>query len=148
MMNMMITPTPRAPHQQLPVKSPKPRVLLVSDSPERAGSILSRLHVEGDSVTVAATAAELRRACRRGHALAIVDVGPERLIQALRILRGCPGCAGIPVLVENSRLAAAPDFAGVLPQFRAMACGSDDLLKLARRRLSSLQEAPPARRLL
>lgn len=144
---MMPTPTLPAPHQPRPA-SPKPRVLLVSDSPERAGSLLSRLQADERRVTVAATAAELRRACRRGHALAIVDVGPEHLVETLQILRACPGCAGIPVLVENSRLAPAPDFAGVLPQFRAMACGSDDLLKLARRRLLPPPEAPPARRLL
>jgi hypothetical protein len=41
------------------------------------------------------------------------------------------------VLVEQSRIAAAP-LTGVLPKYRAMPCSHDELIKLARRRLTSI----------
>lgn len=125
----------------------KPRLLIVTDSVERAVQLRAALEAHADCVTVAVTAHELRCACRHGPTLAVVDVGPERIVETLEILRSCRGCAAISLLVEHGRLAAASDFAGVLPQYRAMPCGYDDLLRLVRRRAAP-HEMPSAKRLL
>src|SRR5262249_26490663 len=69
--------------------------------------------------------------------LAVVDVGPALLEPMLGNLRASKEHSEIPVLVEQSRIAAAP-LTGVLPKYRAMPCSHDELIKLARRRLTSI----------
>ena len=68
------------------------------------------------------------------HDLAVVDVGPALLEPLLGNLRASKEHSEIPVLVEQSRIAAAP--LTVLPKYRAMPCSHDELIKLARRRPS------------
>jgi hypothetical protein len=75
--------------------------------------------------------------CGDTHDMAVVDVGPALLEPLLGNLRASKSHAEIPVLVEQSRIAAAP-VAGVLPKYRAMPCSHDELLKLARRRLTAI----------
>ena len=55
--------------------------------------------------------------------------------------------AEIPVLVEHSRIAAAP-LTGVLPKYRAMPCSQNELIRLARRRLTSISGHGRAKGLL
>ena len=69
------------------------------------------------------------------HDLAVVDVSPALLEPLLGNLRASKEHSEIPVLVEQSRIAAAP-LTGVLPKYRAMPCSHDELIKLARRRLT------------
>ena len=64
------------------------------------------------------------------HDLAVVDVGPALLEPLLGNLRASKEHAEIPVLVEQSRIAAAP-LAGVLPKYRAMPCSHDELIARA-----------------
>jgi hypothetical protein len=81
------------------------------------------------------------------HDLAVVDVGPALLEPLLGNLRASKEHSEIPVLVEQSRIAAAP-LTGVLPKYRAMPCSHDELIKLARRRLTSIAGHGRARALL
>jgi hypothetical protein len=67
----------------------------------------------------------------------VVDVGPALLEPLLRNLRASKEHAEIPVLVEQSRIAAEP-LVGVMPKYRAMPCSHDELIRLARRRLTSI----------
>ena len=118
----------------------KPRLLIVSDSTERMRSLSASLAMVEVEITVATTLEELNCACRGSHDLAVVDVGPERLPEALKVLRNCAGCANVPLLVEADRLLDGPRLAGVLPTYRAMPCSHTDLITLARRSIAPLDE--------
>jgi hypothetical protein len=78
----------------------------------------------------------------------VIDVSPERLVGILRRLRAGEGHAAVPVLVEASRIAAAPFLSGVLPQYRAMPCSSGDLVALVRSRLALASGPQRTRRVL
>jgi len=69
--------------------------------------------------------------------LAVVDAGPASLEPLLGNLRASEERAEIPLLVEKSRIAAAP-LAGVSPKYRAMPCSHGELVRLASRRLASI----------
>jgi len=79
--------------------------------------------------------------------MVVVDVGPTLMEPLLGNLRACKEHAEIPLLVEKSRIAAAP-MAGVLPKYRAMPCSHDELVMLASRRLSSIAGQGPVKGLL
>jgi DNA-binding response OmpR family regulator len=115
----------------------RPRILIISDSPER----IPHLQIGFDSQEVEITSAvfpeEWEYVSGDKHDLAVVDVGPALLEPALGNLRASKEHAEIPVLVERNRIAAAP-LAGVLPKYRAMPCSHDELIRLARRRLTSI----------
>lgn len=87
--------------------------------PEAASGILDFGELKGDS---------------RDYHLAIVDVGPAHLEALLEALRRNPGLSRTSVLVEASRIASERGLAGVLPQYRAMACSDLELVNLVRRR--------------
>jgi hypothetical protein len=108
-------------------------LLLISDAPERWQTALN---FNGVKLSIARTAAEAAQACRRPHDLAVVAVAAEALTDVLATLRAGVAQQQMPVLVENSNAIQTPALAGVLPAYRAMPCGFDDLLKLARRRLA------------
>ncbi len=115
----------------------KSRLLLVSDEPTHLKSLQAELGMGEVEITNATTAEEVRRACRSGHDIAIVDVEPGIVIDVLKSLRGSEGNREISVLVDNSRLLTDPSLAGVLPTFRAMPCSSEELVRLARHRVTS-----------
>ncbi|HEX5081071.1 MAG TPA: hypothetical protein VFY40_03430 [Blastocatellia bacterium] len=81
------------------------------------------------------------------HDLAVVDVGPALLEPLLGNLRGSKEHSKIPVLVERSRVAAAP-VAGVLPKNRAMPCSRDfaSVIRLRIRRIRRLRLIIPSSR--
>jgi DNA-binding response OmpR family regulator len=115
----------------------RPRILIVSDSPER----IPHLQIGFDSQEVEIASAlfpeEWEYVSGDKHDLAVIDVGPALLEPLLGNLRASKEHAEIPVLVEQSRIAAAP-LSGVLPKYRAMPCSHDELIRLARRRLTSI----------
>ena len=119
----------------------KPRLLIVSDSEDRLRGLRASLDTDENEIISARSVEEVRRACRGGLDLAVVDVGPAALIEVLRTLRAQAGCSGISILVEANRLPAEPRLTGVLPKYRAMPCSHSDLILLARR-----QTAPDAGR--
>jgi DNA-binding response OmpR family regulator len=126
----------------------KPRLLLVCDSAERLSALRARLRADEFEITSAASEEELRRACRVGHQLAVIDVAPGRVVEVLRTLRASPEHAAVSLLVESSKLAAGPRLAGVLAEYRAMPCSDRELVALARRRLTPAPFGRQGRRVL
>lgn len=133
-----------------PAPSSRPRLLIVTDGSDRlrdwkASIDTGRSEVE---ITGAASIYELGRACQQEHDLAVIDVGAEALQDVLRILRASVRHSRISLLVEASRVIFEPGLAGLLPRYRAMACGRADLLKLARGLVAGKSPAKRYRRLL
>lgn len=118
-------------------KSSGSKLLIVTDSVERAASLRALLDTGRVEVTCITSPADLGLACRCGHDLAVVDVSAADIVEVLRSLRSSAGCESISVLVQASRLASDPALTGVLPAYRAMPCSQSDLIALARRRLTS-----------
>ncbi|HWQ33572.1 MAG TPA: hypothetical protein VNQ79_12020 [Blastocatellia bacterium] len=118
-------------------KSSGSKLLIITDSVERAASLRALLDTGRVEVTCITSPADLGLACRCGHDLAVVDVSAADIVEVLRSLRSSAGCESISVLVQASRLASDPALTGVLPAYRAMPCSQSDLISLARRRLTS-----------
>jgi CheY-like chemotaxis protein len=137
--------------QQTPTgkKASGSKLLIVTDSVERAASLRALLDTGRVEVTCITSPADLGLACRCGHDLAVVDVSAAEIVEVLRSLRSSAGCENISILVQASRLASDPALTGVLPAYRAMPCSQADLIALARRRLiSSGKDQRNARRML
>jgi CheY-like chemotaxis protein len=115
----------------------RPRILIVSDSAERIPHLQAGFDSQEIEVASAVFPEEWGYVSGDRHDIAVVDVAPALLEPLLGNLRASKEHAGIPVLVEQSRIAAVP-LAGVLPKYRAMACNHDELIRLARRRLTSI----------
>jgi DNA-binding response OmpR family regulator len=115
----------------------RPRILIVSDSPERIPHLQAGFDSQEVEIASAVFPEEWEYVHDERHDLAVVDVGPALLEPLLENLRASKEHAEIPVLVEQSRIAAAP-LVGVLPKYRAMPCSHDELIRLARRRLTSI----------
>lgn len=137
-----------APRQGLDlVVSSKPRLLIVSDAPDRLNNL--RTAFGAAEVEIASVPPQgLRFASGNKHDLAVVDVGSAQLIDVLKTLRANKGHSEIPVLVDVSRITDERVPAGVLPKYRAMPCSPFDLVALARRRLTSMTGHWRARKLL
>ncbi len=114
-----------------------PRILIISDSAERIPHLQAAFDLQEVEIICAVFPEEWGYVSGDKHDMAVVDVGPTLLEPLLGNLRASKEHAEIPVLVEQSRIAAAP-LAGVLPKYRAMPCSHDELIRLARRRLSSI----------
>jgi DNA-binding response OmpR family regulator len=115
----------------------RPRILIVSDSAERIPHLQAGFDSQEVEIASAVFPEEWGYVSGDTYDMAVVDVGPALLEPLLGNLRASKGHAEIPVLVEQSRIAAAP-LTGVLPKYRAMPCSHDELLKLARRRLTAI----------
>lgn len=120
-----------------PVAVSQPRVLIISDSAERIPHLQAAFDSQEVEITCAMFPDEWGYVSGDRHDLAVVDVGPTLLEPLLGNIRASKEHTEIPLLVEKSRIAAAP-LAGVLPKYRAMPCSHDELVKLARRRLTSI----------
>jgi hypothetical protein len=64
--------------------------------------------------------------------MAVVDLGPERIVEALGVIRGSKAHAAVPLLVEAGRISTDFGLAGVLPSYRAMPCCQNEMAALAR----------------
>lgn len=126
----------------------KPHVLIVSDSSERILYLQSVINPNEAEITSVTYPEEWGYAAAGKHDLALIDVGPELLESLLRTLRVSNGHSEIPVLVENSRVAEATNIAGIMPKYRAMPCGRDEMIRLARRRMTSLANHKQVKSLL
>jgi DNA-binding response OmpR family regulator len=115
----------------------RPHILIISDSAERLPHLQAGFDSQEVDISSAVFPEEWAYVSGDRHDLAMVDVGPALLEPLLGNLRASKEHAQIPVLVEQSRIAAAP-LAGVLPKYRAMPGSHDELIKLARRRLTSI----------
>jgi len=130
-----------------PVVVSRPRILIVSDSAERIPHLQTGFDSQEVEIASAVFPEEWAYVSGDRHDLAVVDVGPTLLEPLLGNLRASKEHAEIPVLVEQSRIAAAP-LTGVLPKYRAMPCSHDELIRLARRRLTSIAGRERAKALL
>ena len=115
----------------------RPRILIISDSAERIPHLQAAFDAHEVEIASAMFPEEWAYVSGDKHDLAVIDVSPSLLEPLLGNLRASKKHSEIPVLVEQSRIAAAP-MAGVLPKYRAMPCSHDELIKLARRRLTSI----------
>jgi len=117
----------------------EPRVLIVSDSAERIPRLQSILPPKEAETTSVVFPEEWGYVASGKFDLALIDVGPELLEAVLRAIRASgSGRADIPVLVENSRIGEVGNFPGVMPKYRAMPCGHTEMIRLARRRLTTI----------
>jgi DNA-binding NtrC family response regulator len=119
--------------QPIAITDNKPRLLLVSDSAERLQALKSFVAAADFKIDLACSIKELRRACREPHDLVALDAAPGNVIEMLDLIRGSAGNAGIPVLVDCTRINNDRRLAGVLPNFRAMPCNSAELQVLLRK---------------
>jgi CheY-like chemotaxis protein len=115
----------------------RPRVLIISDSAERIPRLQSVVPPHEVEITSVVFPEEWGYAAADKHDLALIDVGPELLDTLLRVLR-TSGHSEIPVLVENGRIAEVSSVAGIMPKYRAMPCGHGEMMRLARRRLTTI----------
>lgn len=135
---MLLQTASRVVPTALNIMRPSPsRLLIVSDEPKHLNILQSELGINGVEITNATTTEEVRRACASAHDLAVVDVAPGKVVDILETLRGSETHGDISVLVDTSRLLEDPSLAGVLPMFRAMPCNSDELVRLARSRVTA-----------
>ena len=133
--------------------SHKPRVLLIGDDSERLLRLRRALGYELAEFVVVTALNELPQALPRGGALnyafAVVDFDSAYVASVLTTLRASQLTHAIPVLVDADRLGESLQLAGVLPQYRAMACARHELLRLALQKLQKPQPiAEPLQRLL
>ena len=130
-----------------PIRVSRKRVLLISDSSERIPNWLAAFESQEAEITSVLFPEEWGCVSSDRHDLAVVDVSPTLLEPLLKNIRASKEHAEIHLLVEKSRIAAAP-LAGVLPKYRAMPCSQDELIRLARRRLTSISGRGPVKGLL
>lgn len=130
------------------IPSGRPRLLIITDSPERLSKLRASLNIGEVEITSAISPEEMCSACRGWQDLAVVDVSPTHLGGVLQALRRCAGCTKIPVLVEAGRISNDPSLAGLLPTYRAMPCSHSDMVALARRRINPGAERQKTQRLL
>jgi DNA-binding response OmpR family regulator len=126
----------------------KLRVLVISDTAKRIPYLQSVFNPNEAEIACVAYPEEWGYVASGKYDLALIDVGPELLESLLKTIRANGNHAEIPLLVENSRIAEAPNIAGVLPKYRAMPCGRSEMIRLARRRLASITSHGRAIRLL
>jgi DNA-binding response OmpR family regulator len=112
------------------------QLLIISDCAERESKLRAALDASEIEITTLKAPDRLSRVARRGYDLAIVDVGLERIAGILQVLRSKAEFAGIPVLVECSRISNEPGFAGLLPQYRAMPCRQPEIIALVNNRIT------------
>lgn len=105
-----------------PIPSPKPRLLLVADSPEKLRMLKAEIPQADFQITSVGSLEELRAACRDYHDLAVFDVGTTDIKSMLSTFRSSAGHKTSMLLVESSRFNNDPNMTGVLPTYRAMPC--------------------------
>ena len=137
-------PTTR-PLPEKPVRLPV-RLLVVSDEKQHAEVWHKALLGQSCEVTEQTNPVNVGQFLQRSYDLVVVDVAATQLTQVLATIRATE--RQIPVLVDASRLPSDLSCAGVLPQFRAMACARTDLLRLVNQHCQPADKLTPVRRLL
>jgi DNA-binding response OmpR family regulator len=125
---------------QEPAAPPPPeklRVLVVSDVEDGVKAARAIFNSADAEIAVAKTSDELRQACNEPHELAVLDLEPGRLEDALRALRASELHRDVPLLVSSARLVEAKKMTGLLPRYRAMPCSPTEMAALVSRRALS-----------
>jgi CheY-like chemotaxis protein len=115
----------------------RPHVLIVSDSAERIPRLQAILPAKTE-ITSIVFPEEWGYVASGKCDLVLIDVGPELLEAALKALRTSGRHTEIPVLVENGRMGQISNIPGLMPKYRAMPCGHNEMIRLARRRLTTI----------
>lgn len=137
------TACPRQTHAlRLVTRPTRPQVLLICDSAIRAAEWRAEWR-EANVVSIA-DLEDLTRFAGQRFVLAVLDVAPAKLVDALETIRMSAEQSDLPILVGANAVMGDLSFAGVLPQYRAMACGQSELIQLVRRRLTGA--TPPQRK--
>jgi hypothetical protein len=144
----MLATKPEKALQPIAITDNKPRLLLVSDSPERLQALKSCVAAADFEINLACSIKELRRACRQPHDLIALDAAPANIIEMLDLIRGSAGNAEIPVLVEYTRISNDQRLAGVLPNFRAMPCNGTEMQVLLRKQIGATDRTHSRRLML
>lgn len=108
----------------------RPGLMLVTDSDEKFRELRALLEVDEVEVISPDLLAESELQCD----LVVVAVGPDKLEQALKSVRSKNACRMTPLLVAADGKLNTTALAGVLPFYRAMACGPAELRTLVRQR--------------
>jgi hypothetical protein len=109
-------------------------MILVCDSINQAEPWRAALALEDGEILCVTDPANLT-VCESAL-LAVVDTSADKLVETLKALRLNDNPGGLHIFVIADRVVNEPQLAGVLPQYRAMACGQSELIQLARRRLN------------
>jgi hypothetical protein len=134
--------TPRTTGQLHLVQPHRPRLLLVCDSAAETAKLQAALKLGAVEIVSVSHVEELSRLAGQEYTLAVIDVAPAKLVEILKTIRASRSLAGLPVFVEAGKIISATDLAGVLPLYRAMACGYADLVTLVRQRLAPTTRTP------
>ncbi len=126
----------------VPALPKRPQVLLVCDSTPNTAKW--RAALSEAAVVSVAELDDLNWFDDQCFALAVLDVAPAKLVNSLKTLRTLFGSSDLLILVEANAVTNDPSFVGILPHYRAMACGQTELIQLARRRLAGA--TPPPRK--
>lgn len=126
----------------------KKQLLIISDSSERESELRATLNLGEIEITSLRSPLELGRFPHRKYDLAVVDVGPGQIAGILKALRSSKEYSATSVLVECSRIATEPGFAGLLPQYRAMPYCQHDLITLVKSQIAPAARIPRERRIL
>lgn len=121
-----------------PHERPKPRLLVVANSLERANHLAANFLSEDIDITTVVSREDFSTAMDEEHDLAIVEVTAATLPAILATVRANPAHTEIPLLVNISHIYSDPTVSGVLSQYRAMPCSQAELISLARRRLTTI----------
>ena len=130
--------------QPVPFPNSKPRLLLVSDSPDRLRLLKAGINHNEFHVTSVCSLEELAAACYGCHDMVALDVSPAQIAPMLKQIRTSVSHTTVPVLVEATRLKNGLTLAGLLPKYRAMPCSYTEMLALVQRSNEvDNDEAPP-----
>jgi Response regulator receiver domain len=120
-----------------------PRILILCDTPERIPplqAVFSAQHVELTSILFPE---EWDYVVNGQYDLALLSVAPDLLEAALKNLRARDPQTRLTILVEMADTAVPPKLAGVLPQYRAMQCSRDEMIRLAKKRFTTSSSSRP-----
>jgi CheY-like chemotaxis protein len=106
------------------------RVLIISDSATRLAELRSLLGKGGVEIKGVMGSAEAVGREQSPYDYVILDLSAPRLAAALRSLREHPSLKNASILVEAGRVLGGDLPAGLLPAYRAMACGRAELQRL------------------
>ena len=138
----MLAPAVNSALQPVPFPISKPRLLLVSDNPDRLRSLRAGINHNEFQITSVCSMEELVTACHVCHDMVALDVSPAQIAPMLKQIRTSAPHTSVPVLVEATRLKEDLTLAGLLPKYRAMPCSYAEMLTLVQRSNETDDEAP------
>lgn len=135
--------------RQLTDSNQKLRVLIVCDAAERLQELQTTLGACQVELFTATSIDELQSIHNSAQFdLVAVAVSPNLIVAVLNILRSSNGSRETTILVESQQVTGHPELAGVLPNFRAMSCSRNDLLRLVCGRIAPDSLRPILKRTL